>query len=85
MSLLQYVKDIIYKVKGKEVTGVDINNVVTEMKGEKGTTVDITVYRESEKKYIDFTITRDQVNEPTVEYKMLDKKKKKKQHSRRRK
>ena len=38
--------DIIYKVKGKEVTGVDINNVVTEMKGEKGTTVDITVYRE---------------------------------------
>ena len=68
--------DIIYKVKGKEVTGVDINNVVTEMKGEKGTTVDITVYRESEKKYIDFTITRDQVNEPTVEYKMLDKKKK---------
>ena len=34
------------------------------------------VYRESEKKYIDFTITRDQVNEPTVEYKMLDKKKK---------
>ena len=46
------------------------------MKGEKGTTVDITVYRESEKKYIDFTITRDQVNEPTVEYKMLDKKKK---------
>ena len=59
--------DIIYKVKGKEVTGVDINNVVTEMKGEKGTTVDITVYRESEKKYIDFTITRDQVNEPTVE------------------
>lgn len=68
--------DIIYKVEDKEVTGVDINKVVSDMKGEKGTTVKLTVYRQTEKKYIDVTITRDQVDEPTVEYEMIDKKNK---------
>lgn len=68
--------DIIYRVEDKEVTGVDINKVVSDMKGEKGTTVKLTVYRQTEKKYIDVTITRDQVDEPTVEYEMIDKKNK---------
>lgn len=68
--------DVIYKVEDKEVTGEDLNNVVAKMKGDKGTQVKITVYRGSEDKYIDLTITRDEVNVPTVEYKMLDKKKK---------
>ncbi len=68
--------DIIYKVEDKEVTGFDINEVVSDMKGEKGTSVKLTVYRQSEKKYIEVTIIRDQVDEPTVEYEMIDKKKK---------
>lgn len=68
--------DIIYKVEGKEVTGEDLNNVVSQMKGDKGTEVNITVYRASQKKYIDLKITRDEVNVPTVSYKMLDEKKK---------
>lgn len=67
--------DIIYKVEGKEVTGEDLSNVVSRMKGDKGTQVNITVYRESHKKYIDLKIIRDKVNVPTVEHKMLDKKK----------
>ena len=41
--------DIIYKVEGKEVTGVDISQVVSEMKGEKGTKVEVEVVREGEK------------------------------------
>lgn len=65
--------DIIYKVEGQEVTGEDLNNVVAKMKGDKGTKVNITVYRESENEYIDLVVTRDEVNVPTVEYKMLDK------------
>lgn len=67
--------DIFYKVEGEEVTGEDLNHVVSRIKGDKGTTVNITVYRESQNKYIDFNITRDEVNVPTIEYKMLDKKK----------
>lgn len=68
--------DIIYKVEGAEVTGEDLNNVVSKMKGDKGTEVNITVYRSSQKKYIDLKIIRDEVNVPTISYKMLDKKQK---------
>lgn len=66
--------DVIYKVEGEEVSGEDLNNVVAKMKGDKGTVVNITVYRESENKYIELKVTRDEVNVPTVEYKMLNKK-----------
>ncbi len=65
--------DIIFKVEDKEVTGEDLNNVVAKMKGEKDTKVKINVYRTSEKEYIDLEITRDKVDVPTVEHKMLDK------------
>lgn len=68
--------DILYKVEDKEVTGVSLNSVVSEMKGKEGTKVKITVYRQKEDKYIDFTATRRTVDVPTVEYKMLDKKNK---------
>ena len=63
--------DIIYKVEGKEVTGVDISQVVSEMKGEKGTKVEVEVVREGEKSPLSLEITRDTVEVPTVEYKML--------------
>ena len=66
--------DIIYKVNDKEVTGEDLDSVVSNMKGEKGTTVKITVYRSSENKYIDLNVTRDKISVPTVSYKMLDEK-----------
>ena len=66
--------DLLYKVEGEEVTGQDLNKVVAKMKGNKGTQVKITVFRESENKYIDLQITRDEVNVPTVSHKMLDKK-----------
>ena len=61
-------------MEDKEVTGEDLNNVVAKMKGEKHTKVKINIYRASEKKYMDVEVTRDEVNVPTVEYKMLDKK-----------
>ena len=35
--------DILYKVEGKEVTGKDLSKVVSKIKGEKGTTVELTV------------------------------------------
>lgn len=67
--------DIIYKVDDKEVTGQELDKIVAKMKGKEDTKVKITVYRASEKKYIDLSITRGKVEVPTVEYKMLDKKK----------
>lgn len=62
--------DTIYKVEGKEVTGEDLTQVVSNMKGEEGTDVGITVLRGSE--IIDVTITRRQIEIETVEYEMLD-------------
>ncbi len=68
--------DIIYKVDDEDVTGKSVDEVVSKMKGEKGTKVKVTVYRQSEENYVDLSITRDEVKVPTVEYKMLDNKKK---------
>ncbi len=68
--------DVIFKVEDEEVKGQDLSTVVSRMKGEKGTSVDITLYRESVDKYLEFNITRDEINVPTVSYKMLDNKNK---------
>lgn len=64
--------DIVYKVAGKEVTGVDVSEVVTWIKGEEGTTVTIEVYRPSEDEYITFEVERRTIEVPMVEYRMLD-------------
>lgn len=66
--------DIIYKVAGKEVTGLDLSEVVSNMKGEEGTKVVITIIREGVEKPKDYTIKRRKIEVPTIEYKMLDKK-----------
>lgn len=64
--------DILYKVEEEEVTGVDLDQVVTKIKGEEGTTVHITIYRPSTNEYIDLEVTRRTIQVPTVEYEMVD-------------
>ena len=64
--------DILFAVEGEEVTGQDINSVVAKIKGEAGTTVDLTVYRPSTDEYIDMTVERRVVQNPTVTYEMKD-------------
>lgn len=65
-------EDILYKVEGEEVTGQDLTTVVARLKGEEGTLVNITIYRQSEDKYIDLSVERAVVNVPTVAHQMLD-------------
>ena len=64
--------DILYKVEGKEVTGEDLTEVVSEIKGEKGTDVELTVLRGEDSEEITVAVTRDKIQAQTVEYKMLD-------------
>lgn len=64
--------DIIYKVEGEEVTGRDLSEVVSKMKGKEGTKVNITIVREGVDDPIDLTIERQKISIPTIEYKMLD-------------
>ena len=63
--------DILYKVEGEAVTGEDLSEVVSKMKGKEGTKVNVTVMREGEKEPIDFSITRKEIEVPTIEYQML--------------
>lgn len=64
--------DIIYKVEGEEVTGKDISEVVGKIKGREGTEVNITIYRDGVADPMDFTITRQKINIPTIEFEMLE-------------
>ncbi len=64
--------DIIYAVNGETVTGVDINEVVSWIKGEEGTTVMIEVYRPSEGVYLELEVERRTVETPMVAYEMLE-------------
>ncbi len=64
--------DIIYEVGGENVQGMTLTEVVNLIRGEIGTSVVITVYRETENDYIDIEVTRDEVEAQTVNNTMLD-------------
>lgn len=64
--------DIIYMVDGVDVTGMDIDKVVSMMKGEEGTVVKVTVVRDGEADPVELTITRGKIEIETIEYEMLD-------------
>ena len=62
--------DIIYKVDGEDMTGLELDEVVSHIRGPEGTKVVLTLIRDGET--IEFELTRAQVNTPTVESEMLD-------------
>ena len=62
-------EDILIKVEGEEITGQDLTNIVTKIKGEEGTEVTITMLRGEEE--IDFTMKRRVIEVPTVEHELL--------------
>lgn len=64
-------KDVITGVNGRTLNGEDVSEVVTWIKGEPGTTVDVTVYRPSTDEELTLTIERKTIDNSTVSYKML--------------
>ena len=64
--------DIINKVEGVEVTGMDLSEVVNLMKGEEKTKVSIEFLREGVDDPIVLSIERRKVEVPTIEYEMLE-------------
>ena len=65
-------KDVITEVNGEDVSEQELDAVVEKIRGVEGTDVTITVYRSSDSKDHDYTMKRRKVENPTVEYKMLD-------------
>jgi carboxyl-terminal processing protease len=58
--------DIIAKVNDDETTGWSIDQAVSKIRGEKGTTVKLTIVRSQELK--EFSIVRDNIVNPSVKY-----------------
>ena len=64
--------DIIYQVEGRDVSGMDLEEISGSIKGEKGTTVEITVLRGEAGEEVTLTITRDTIQAETVKTRMLE-------------
>lgn len=64
--------DTILKVDNIEATSMELSELVTNIRGDKGTKVHLEVYREGEKDKLEYDIERDKVEVPTVEYEMLE-------------
>lgn len=65
--------DIIVKVDDLELTtDMELDTVVKHVRGEKGTDVVLTIYREGEPDFLEITITRDTIENTTVISEMLD-------------
>lgn len=64
--------DIVYEVNGESTYGMDLDSVVALIKGEEGTTVDLTIVRSSETDYLYVTVERRRVEAPSVTSEMFD-------------
>lgn len=64
--------DVLYKVNGEDISGQELDTVVAKIRGEKGTTVDITVLRGEDYEEHTYTVTRDIIEVKTVSHKMLE-------------
>jgi len=65
--------DKIVKVDDKDVTSLkDENMVISMIKGPEGTKVKLTVYRESEGRYIDFELKRAKIKMTNINSEILD-------------
>lgn len=62
--------DILYMVEGEEVTGQDLSLVVSDLKGQEGTDVHISILRGND--VLELTLTRRSIQVPTVESRMID-------------
>lgn len=66
-------EDILYTVDDEEVTGEDLDLLVqNRIRGEEGTTVNVTVLRGENNEEVDLVIERRQIIVPTIEHKLLE-------------
>lgn len=63
--------DVIIGVDGKSTSGLTVEETVTRIRGEKDTEVKLMVFRKSEKKRLEFTVTRKEIVLETVNAKTI--------------
>ena len=64
--------DVIVKVEDINAAEMELSELVTHIRGDKGTTVHMQIAREGEADYLELDIERDKVEVPTVTSEMLD-------------
>ena len=64
--------DVIVKIDNKSTEGMRIDEAVKLIRGERGTVVDLQVFREGELEFLDIPITRDKIDIPTVKTEIID-------------
>ena len=64
--------DVIAAVGDVSMYQMTTQDAVSYIRGEEGTTVDLTIYREGEPEYLYFTVERRKVESPTVNYEMME-------------
>jgi len=64
--------DVILEIDNKSTRGLSIDEAVSLIKGQKGTTVKLKIFRESTKKIFEVPIVRDNIVPKVVRYKMLE-------------
>lgn len=63
--------DIIIEVDGEDVTGLTLNETVDRIRGEKGTTVVLTLYRPDDNDSLEISIIRDEIKIPAASWGMI--------------
>ena len=58
--------DVIVRINGDSTENMTVDDAVKLIRGERGTDVTLTVYREGESEFLDITVTRDVIEIPTV-------------------
>lgn len=63
--------DLILKVNGEDVHGITVDELRNRVRGPRGTQVQLTIQHSDSNSPIDVTITRDEINVPSVTWRML--------------
>jgi len=64
--------DKILKIDDKETSDMSIDEAVSKMRGKKGTSVTLVIFRSGWKESKDFTVVRDVINIPSVKLAIID-------------
>ncbi len=64
--------DVIISVEDTDATSMEVSELVKLIRGEKGTTVHLEVYRPSTNEYLSFDVERQDITLPSVSHKMLE-------------
>lgn len=64
--------DVVYKIDGEDVTEYDIDKVLSKIKGDVGTEVEITILRGENREEVTATLVRERIETQTVLYEMAE-------------